>query len=81
MRQDLTPGAVISVIAVVVTAYLAFSLSSLTQRGVRAKLKVIGLHKFLMAHSQELKSEAQEDYLKNLRPYAVAFGLAKEDAF
>jgi hypothetical protein len=81
MRQDLTPGAVISIIALAATGYLAYSLSSLTQRGVRAKLKVIGLHRFLLAHAQELKSDAQEDYLKTLRPYAVAFGLAKEDAF
>ncbi len=80
IRNNLAIGGTVTLVALIVTAFLALSLSSLTQRGVRAKLRVVGLHKFLSAHAQELKS-GEADYLIPLKPYAVAFGLAKEDAF
>lgn len=81
IRNDLAIGGVVTLAALIITVFLALSLSSLTQRGVKAKLKVIGLHKFLLAHVQELKSGTEVDYLVPLKPYAVAFGLAKEDTF
>jgi hypothetical protein len=79
MNDDMDIGGAVTLGAVLVTAWLLFSLSSLTKRGLKAKLRVMGLHKFLSAHASELKSDAEPEYLSTLKPFAVAFGLAKED--
>jgi len=81
VNNDTAVGGVVTGLAVILTATLLYSLGSLSQRGVKAKLKVMGLHRFLTAHAQELKSGTDLDYLAPLKPYAVAFGLAKEDQF
>jgi hypothetical protein len=81
LHNDTVLGGATTAVAVIITVILGLSVSPLTDRGVRVKLKVVGLHKFLTAHASQLKSGADPDYLEPLRPYAVAFGLASEDVF
>jgi hypothetical protein len=78
-RQDEMKGLLFTGLGVVLSALLVYSLSPLTQKGARVYQKVAGLDRFLSAHSTEFKAAEGADYLEYLRPYAIAFGAAKEE--
>lgn len=55
--------------------FLAASLRPLTDKGMRCLKRIAGLRKFLRAESAELKKESCSGHLRDLRPFALAFGI------
>lgn len=62
-------------IGLATSLFLATSLRPLTDKGMRCLRRIAGLRKFLRAEAAELKKDSCSGHLRDLRPYALAFGV------
>ena len=77
--QDLAKGLIFTVLGIAAGSILIYSLSPLTQNGARVFQRIAGLDKFLCAHVEDFNAPEGAGYLEHLRPFAIAFGVAKEE--